>query len=186
MARKAYRGDNSIRADIKMLSDFGFDYANTAGIRYDSKSYRLVRDKLNPHDSNAIALYINQVKVGYVEQSVAKLIAPQMDVGDVFSARHVHSTKGEHYNPEFDNNYNDGYFRELSVQIYNESAIARDKGQEISADLVSSLSNLAKNPALSDKHNERDRVGGGGCGCIIALMALAGGMGACTIFAYVL
>ena len=186
MARKAYRSDNSVQAEIKMLADFGFDYADKAGIRYDSKSYRLVRDKFNPHDSNAIARYINQVKIGYVERSVAKFIAPQMDAGDVFSARHVHSTKGTFYDPKFDNEYNDGYYRILTVQIYNESAIARDKGQEISADLVGGLSNLPRNLSLSDKHNERDRVGGGGCGCVIALMALAGGMAACTIFAYVL
>lgn len=183
MARKAYRSDNSVRAEIKMLSDYGFDYADKAGIRYNSQSYRLVRDKYNPNDPNAIALYINQVKIGYVERSVASLIAPEMDSGDVFSARHVHSTKGQHYNPKFDNDYNDGYFREMEVQIYNESAIMRDKGQSISTEVVSNLSNLSRNPSLSYKHNQRDRVGGGGCGCMVLLVTLSGLASLILIFA---
>ncbi|MDR6808880.1 hypothetical protein J2Y45_006094 [Dyadobacter sp. BE34] len=174
MARKAYRSDNSVQAEIKMLADFGFDYADKAGIRYDSKSYRLVREKFNPYDANAIVLYINQVKIGYVERGVAKLIAPQMDEGDVFSARHVHSTKGNHYEEKFDNKYNDGYYRNLTVQIYNESAISRDKGQPLPTEVTNSLSTLLRNPSLSDKHNERDRVGGGGCGCMVLMVALSG------------
>ena len=93
-----------------MLSKFGFDYADKAGIRCDSKSYRLVRDKSNPHDPNAVSFYINQVKVGYVERAAAKSIAPKMDDGDIFSARHIHSTKGSHYDSKFDNDYNDGYY----------------------------------------------------------------------------
>lgn len=176
MARKAHRTDNSVYSNIKMLSEFGFDYAVDSGVRYESKAYRLIRDKSNPHDANAIALYIYQIKVGYVERSIAKNIAPQMDSGDAFSARHFNSSNARDYNEKFDNKYGDGYYRQLSVQIYNESAIARAKGQELSPEVYSSLHTIIQNPKLSSKYNPGKQdisSNTGGCGCLVALLILA-------------
>lgn len=174
MPRSSPRSDNSYMAQVKMLHVFGFDDADDAGIRYDSSKYRLIREPSNPVDPNAVVVYISQLKVGYLEWEVAADVAPEMDAGDVFSARHDHSKRSNYYNQKYDNDHGDGYYRDLHVQVYNESVIAIAKGKVITEEETARLRTLHIDPRLTNRNSEVASQGGKvsrtpatGCGCLV-------------------
>ena len=54
---------------------------------YEGQSLDLVRDKLNPYDSNAIAVYAGNYQVGFISKELASKLAPQIDMGKEFSCK---------------------------------------------------------------------------------------------------
>jgi len=62
-----------------------FDIVKRKRLVKDKSTYSMKREPDNRHDPNAIAVYINEYKVGYVPRNDAKVLAPQMDRGDVFT-----------------------------------------------------------------------------------------------------
>lgn len=132
MAKERFRRtDYSIDSNVTFLSKFDFDQAVRRGAQRDSDRYRLVRDYENSIDRNAIFIFNDDLCIGYLPKEVVKKLAPLMDAGDVFSVIHRYSARGEHYDANYDNKYNDGYFRDLRISIYNESEIAKAKGKEL-------------------------------------------------------
>lgn len=55
----------------------------------DIGSFALVRERDNPHDSNAIRVAIGDRKLGYLPKAIAKTLAPEMDAGKEFIALFV-------------------------------------------------------------------------------------------------
>ncbi len=104
--------------------------------------------------------------------NVAIDISKAIANGDVFSIVHGHSTKSNYYDKKYDNEHNDGYYRNLSITIYNESEIARAKGKEIDPDLYNRLSSLPEHHSI--KPTRSSKIGmpnSSGCGCLIILIS---------------
>ncbi|MSS11744.1 hypothetical protein FYJ38_24365 [Clostridium sp. WB02_MRS01] len=74
---------------------------------YNGQQLDLVRDKFNPYDKNAIAIYAGDNQVGFLSKELAQKLAPKMDVGTKFDC-YVKSLTGG-----IDNNYG------LNIRINN-------------------------------------------------------------------
>lgn len=61
-----------------------FDLAKKHRLIKEHSSYSWKREPNNRHDKNAIAIYINDYKVGYVPSFEAKKLVAQIDRGDKF------------------------------------------------------------------------------------------------------
>lgn len=132
MAKERFRRtDYSIDSNVTFLAKFDFDEAVRRQVQRDSDRYRLVRDYNNSMDSNAIFVYNDQLCVGYLPKEVARKLAPLMDAGDVFTIVHRFSSRGNHYDSKYDNEFSDGYYRDLNISIYNESEIAKAQGKDL-------------------------------------------------------
>ena len=80
-----------------LRNDTSVFVGNLVGLEYHGRSSRLpavapgdsvtlIRDHQNPYDTNAIVVIHAAGELGYLPRSVARLIAPQMDVGYMFDA----------------------------------------------------------------------------------------------------
>lgn len=85
---------------------------------YNGQQLDLIRDKFNPYDKNAIAIYAGDNQVGFLSKELAQKLAPKMDVGTKFDC-YVESLTGGTDN----NNYG------LNIRIKNLS----NKYQDISS-----------------------------------------------------
>ena len=56
---------------------------------HDIGFFRLEREPENPHDPNAIGVWFLDDRLGFLERSVAKKLAPLMDAGRTFDAMFV-------------------------------------------------------------------------------------------------
>lgn len=61
---------------------------------YTGQQLELVRDKLNPYDKNAIAIYSGNNQVGFLSKEIAAQLAPQMDNGMRFICEVAQVTGG--------------------------------------------------------------------------------------------
>ncbi len=174
MAKERFRRtDYSIDTNVTFLSKFGFDQAVTHKAQYDSNRYRLARDYNNNSDPNAVFVFISQLCVGYLPSQTASIVAPLMDAGDMFSVVHRHSSKGNYYDRKYDNEYSDGYYRDLNISLYNESEIARAKGEEFSIELLAELSKLHNDPVFGStapKHVPISSMSKNS-GCVVFILA---------------
>lgn len=88
-----YRSETNqdIEKQINQQKDCDF-YTKVAGVTFenrqqyvrqckDGQSLDLIRDKFNPYDKNAIAVYAGNNQVGFISQDIAKELAPKMDNG---------------------------------------------------------------------------------------------------------
>ena len=51
---------------------------------YNGQQLDLVRDKFNPYDKNAIAIYAGDNQVGFLSEELAQKLAPKMDSGIIY------------------------------------------------------------------------------------------------------
>ena len=84
---------------------------------YVGQSLDLVRDKMNPYDSNAIAVYAGNNQVGFISKELASKLAPQMDQGKVFSCEVSEVTGGGQNN--YGLNIKIGQIETKKVEEYN-------------------------------------------------------------------
>lgn len=160
--------DHSYLARVTWLHRDYFDFIVSKGIQTESPRYRLIRDSNNAYDKNAVSVYVNQFKVGYLDAQLAKIIAPLLDDGHVFRIVHEYSFKGNNYEEKYDNDYGDGFYRELRILIYDELEIASTKGVEIATDLYNSL----RYPLVDASLNDQSSKPNGGCIPIVLLTFL--------------
>lgn len=175
MAKERFRRtDYSIDTEVRCLSWYDFDTAVEHKVQYDSTSYRLVREPNNATDKNAVLVFLSQLKIGYLPKNVAKIVGVKMDAGDAFSIVHRHSSRGNHYDAKYDNDYSDGYYRDLHISVYNESEIARAKGVDIDPELVDRLTHLPQDQKLgSGFRNAKVKAEVPQSGCMLLLGGLA-------------
>lgn len=155
------RSNYHYRANITWLYKYDFDKIDMYGYLQDGHRYRIKRDTENLYDSNAVAVYVSELKVGYLESGLASTIAPLLDSGHIFSFVHEYSKKSENYSKKYDDERGDGYYRKLTITIFDETSIHKAQGKEIDPILKE---RLVKTP---------DPIPGSGCGC---LMLLIGGL----------
>lgn len=61
---------------------------------YEGQTLKLVRDKLNPHDKNAIAVYAGNNQVGFISKEIAAQLAPKIDRGEQYQCYVANVTGG--------------------------------------------------------------------------------------------
>lgn len=133
-----------------MLSEHHFDKIANLNLLNQSEQYRLMRDRKNTYDENAVAVYFGTLKIGYLERAKAAIVAKFIDKGDVFSVAYITGYKSIHYNAEHDNEKGDGYYRKLLVRITNESGLALAQGNELDHTIKIKYQQLHHNPALTE------------------------------------
>lgn len=168
MAKRS--ASDPIRFDVAFLAKYDFDYAVGRNILYHHDKYRLIRERNNPHDPNAVAVYVNQVKLGYIPRTKLSRITPKMDNGDVFRVWVNKADYGNEYNPRQDNSYSDGYYRKLTIEIFNESEEARESGTELDYDRGHHLAHKVFDPDLKPPAVFDGAAKPGGCGCLVLLI----------------
>lgn len=88
-----YRSEThqDIEKQITQQKDYDF-YTKVAGVTFENRqqyvrqciagqSLDLIRDKFNPYDKNAIAVYAGNDQVGFISQDIAEELAPKIDNG---------------------------------------------------------------------------------------------------------
>ncbi|CUX42714.1 HIRAN domain protein [Clostridium sp. C105KSO15] len=103
--------DDEIQTNISRqnISQEGHEfYTKVAGVTYDNRQQYvkqcyngqqldLVRDKFNPYDKNAIAIYAGDNQVGFLSKELAQKLAPKMDSGIIYEC-FVECVTGETHN----------------------------------------------------------------------------------------
>lgn len=140
--------------EVVALSKYSFDRAYELDIYKTSHRYRLIREKTNPYDPNAVLVYIDRLKSGYLPRHVAKPVAHAIDNGDAYSVKYKYARKGSDY----DNDYSDGYYRRLEIEITNESAYSKALGIEMTMEEYNILMTLPAGPNV-----HLDESSGRGC-----------------------
>jgi len=173
MTKKINSSQFTESTEVVALSKYSFDRAFELGIYKTSHRYRLIREKINPHDPNAVLVYIDRLKIGYLPRHMAKPVAHAIDNGDAYSVKYKYAVKGDDYDKKYDNDYSDGYYRRLELDITNESAYSRALGIGMTQEEYNILMTLPSGAAV---HNDEPS----GCGCIapvvigaIALLVLS-------------
>lgn len=93
-------------ADKKTYSNSFF--STVAGVTFEGRQeyvkkcrlgqeLELIRDKMNVHDRNAIAVYAGDNQVGYIKKEIAAKMAPKMDSGTKYRC-FVENITGQEYN----------------------------------------------------------------------------------------
>lgn len=90
--------DGEIQTKISQqnISQEGYEfYTKVVGVTYDNRQqyikqcYKgqqldLIRDKFNPYDKNAIAIYAGDNQLGFLSKDLAQKLAPKMDSGTIY------------------------------------------------------------------------------------------------------
>ncbi|WP_031530884.1 HIRAN domain-containing protein [Dyadobacter crusticola] len=162
MPRNSSKPPNSFNSSVYLLSEYDFDRIANLNLLKESEQYRLIRDRQNMYDENAVPVYFGPSKIGYLERGVAAIASKLIDDGDVLSVAYVNGYKSAHYNAEHDNEKGDGYYRKLQIRITNESCLARAQGIELDDMIKAKYQQLYDNPALNKASSAR--------GCMIVLI----------------
>lgn len=100
----------TIKSKVEYSPKFqGPIYSSVAGVTFNGRQYyvskcytgqqlRLVRDRFNSHDKNAIGVYAGANQIGFIKKELAATLAPIIDAGKELEAVVERVTGGGGYN----------------------------------------------------------------------------------------